>query len=71
LPIVEAARTALNPFCAQPGGPGTPIPPRAGPVECSFIPGSYYVMFAIFTAVALLGVILGLLVRARTRAAAA
>ncbi len=71
LNIVEGARTALNPYCAWQGGPGTPIPPGAGPVECAFIPGSYYVMFAIFSAVALLGVALGLLLRARSRTAAA
>jgi hypothetical protein len=69
--IVQGVRTALNPYCAQPGGPSTPIPPAAGPVECAFIPGSYYVMFAIFTAIALLGVALELLLRTRSRAAAA
>jgi hypothetical protein len=71
LNIVEGARTALNPYCAQPGGPGTQIPPQAGPVECALIPGSYYVMFATFTAIALLGVVLGLLLHARSRTAAA
>jgi hypothetical protein len=70
LHIVEGAKTALNPYCAQPGDPGTPIPPGAGPVECAFIPGSYYVMFAIFAAIALLGVALELLVRTRSCAAA-
>jgi len=69
--IVQGVRTALNPYCAQLGGPGTPIPPPVGPVECAFIPGSYYVMFAIFTAIALLGVALEFLLRARSRAAAA
>jgi hypothetical protein len=47
------------------------MPPPAGPVEGVFTPGSYYVMFAVFTAVALLGVALELLLRARSRAAAA
>jgi hypothetical protein len=64
--IAAGVRTALNPYCAQ-QGPGTTIPPPAGPVECAFIPGSYYVMFAIFTAIALLGVALGFLMRARPR----
>jgi hypothetical protein len=68
--LVQGVRTALNPYCAQ-LGPGTPIPPAAGTVECAFIPGSYYVMFAIFTAIALLGVALKLLLRARSHAAAA
>ena len=67
--MVEALRTALNPYCDQ-RGPGTTMPPPAGPVECAFVPGSYYVMFVIFTAVALVGVALGLLVRARSRPAA-
>ncbi len=65
LHMIQGVRTALNPYCAEPGGPGTPIPPGAGPVECAFIPGSYYVMFGIFTAVALVGVVLGFLLRAR------
>jgi hypothetical protein len=68
--IVQGVRTALNPYCALPGGPATGIPPAAGPVVCAYIPGSYYVMFAIFTAIALLGVALGLLLSARSRAAA-
>jgi hypothetical protein len=68
LHIAQGIRTALNPYCAQPGGPDTTMPPPAGPVECAFIPGSYYVMFAVFTIVALLGVALELLPRARSRA---
>lgn len=77
--ILEGVRTALNPYCAQSRGAGTPaspatgsieIPPGVDQVECAFIPGSYYVMFAIFTAIALLGVALGLFVRRRFRAAA-
>jgi hypothetical protein len=78
--IVEGVRTALNPYCAQSFGSGTPaspatgsieIPPGAGPVECAYIPVSYYVMFAIFAAIALLGVALGLFARRRFRTAAA
>ena len=61
LHIAQGIRTALNPYCAQPVGPGTTMPPPAGPVECAFVPGSYYVMFVIFTALALAGVALGLL----------
>lgn len=63
--IVQGIRTALNPFCAQ-QDPGSPIPPPAGPVECAFIPGSYYVMFAISLAIALSGIGLYLLLRTRS-----
>jgi hypothetical protein len=63
--IAAGVRTALNPYCDQ-QGPATTIPPPAGPVECALIPGSYYVMFAIFTAIALFGVVLRVL-RARRR----
>ena len=75
--LVRGLLTALNPYCGEPG-PGAPMPPRPGPVECAFVPGSYYVMFAIFTAVSLqasvpaarcrtlAGVALGLLMRARS-----
>jgi hypothetical protein len=69
--IAEGARSALNPFCDQSMGPGTPLPPPPGPVECAYIPGSYYVMFAVFAAIALAGLALGLLLRARSRAATA
>jgi hypothetical protein len=67
--IFDGVRTALDPYCAQ-QGPGTLLPPPAGPVECANIPGSYYVMFAVFAAIALLGVALGLFARRRFRAAA-
>ena len=67
--MIEGARTALNPYCAE-QGPATLLPPPASPVECAYIPGSYYVMFAIFAAIALLGVALGLFARRRFRAAA-
>lgn len=69
--VVEGVRTVLNPFCAQPGGPGIPLPSPPGTVECAYIPGSYYVMFAVFAAIALLGVAIGLLLRTRSRAVAA
>jgi hypothetical protein len=78
--ILEGIRTALNPYCAQSRGLGTPaspatgsieIPPGVDQVECALIPGSYYMMFVIFAAVALLGVTLGLLLRRRFRVAAA
>jgi hypothetical protein len=68
--IVKGVRTTLNPYCAQ-QGPGTLLPPPAGPVECAYIPGSYYVMFAVFAAIALLGFALGLFARRRFRATAA
>jgi hypothetical protein len=63
--LVRGLLTALYPYCGEPG-PGAPMPPPPGPVECAFVPGSYCVMFAIFTAVALAGVALGLLMRARS-----
>jgi hypothetical protein len=64
--FVQGIRTALNPYCAE-QGPGTMMPPPPGPVECALVPPSYYVMFVIFTAVALAGVGLGLLTCARSR----
>ena len=64
--IVQGLQTAVNPYCHH-QDPGTTVPPPAGPVECALIPGSYYMMFAIFTAIALIGVALGLLLRARSR----
>ena len=63
--MVEGLRTALNPYCDW-RGPGTTISPPAGPVECTFVPGSYYVMFVISVAVALSGVALYLLLRGRS-----
>jgi hypothetical protein len=68
--IVAGLRTVLNPYCDQ-RSPGTTIPPPSGPVECAFIPSSYYVMFVIFTALALVGVALGLFLRAHSRPSAA
>jgi hypothetical protein len=67
--LVRGLLTALNPYCGEPG-PGAPMPPPPGPVGCAFVPGSYYVKFATFTAVALAGVALGLLMRARSRPSA-
>ena len=65
LHIINGARTALNPYCAQMGEPGALVAGAAdpGPVSCSFVPASYYVMFAVFAAVALFGVALGRLLR--------
>ncbi len=67
LHIINGARTALNPYCAQMGEPGALVAGAADPgpvsVSCSFIPASYYVMFAMFAAVALFGVALGRLLR--------
>ncbi len=63
LHIFNGVRAALNPYCAQPGGPGMPGAPTPDPVSCSFVPASYYVMFAVFAAVALFGVALGRLLR--------
>jgi hypothetical protein len=70
LHISNGIRSALNPYCAQPGDPGTPV---RGPVSvsCLDVPASYYVMFAVFAAVALFGVALGLLLRRTGRHAAA
>ena len=68
--MIQGLRTALNPYCAQ-QGPGTNMPPPPGLVECAFVPVSYYVMFAIFTAIALAGVVLGRLQRASSRPASA
>lgn len=69
LHIFNGVRSALNPYCAQPGDPGTPTP---GPVSvsCSFVPASYYVMFAVFAAIALFGLTVGLLLRRTGRHAA-
>ncbi|MDP8900006.1 MAG: hypothetical protein M3N33_02425 [Actinomycetota bacterium] len=65
LHIINGARTALNPYCAQMGEPGALVAGAAdpGPVSVSFVPASYYVMFAVFAAVALFGVALGRLLR--------
>ncbi len=72
LHISDGIRSALNPYCAQPGEPGMPGAPVPGPVSvsCSFVPASYYVMFAVFAAVALFGVAVGLLLRRTGRPAA-
>jgi hypothetical protein len=73
LHIFNGVMTALNPYCAQPGGPGAqPGAEALGPVSvsCSFVPASYYAMFAVFAAVALFGVALGRLLRRTGRRAA-
>jgi hypothetical protein len=55
---------ALNPYCLEDlNSPGISVPPSAGTVSCSYAPASYYALFAI----ALSGVALYLLLRARSR----
>lgn len=61
--VVQGIRSALNPYCAQPGGPGTAVPADAGPIGCAFVPASYYAIFAFFATVAILGVAPRLLLR--------
>ena len=74
LHIFNGVRTALNPYCAEMGRPGAQVAGAADPgpvsVSCSFVPASYYVMFAVFAAVALFGVALGRLLRRTGRRAA-
>ena len=59
--IIDAALTALNPYCA--GDVGTP---DVGTVTCYYTPASYYVMFVISVAITLSGVVVYLLLRARS-----
>ncbi|HEX2728976.1 MAG TPA: hypothetical protein VHM16_04425 [Rubrobacteraceae bacterium] len=71
--MIDSARSAVNPYCNI-TGPNTGeinIPPEVSMVECSYSPASYYVMFAVFAAITLLGVCLGLLLRARSDTTAA
>lgn len=70
--MLDAARSAMNPYCntTGPNAGAISITPEASAVDCSYIPTSYYVMFAIFAAITLLGVCLGLFLRARSRATA-
>ena len=74
LHIFKGLRTALNPYCAEMGKPGTLVAGAADPgpvsVSCWFVPASYYAMFAVFPAVALFGVALGRLLRRAGRRAA-
>lgn len=71
LHIADGVRSALNPYCDQSRGPGAPAPPgMPDSVSCSSVPASYYAMFAVFAAVALFGVALGLLLRRTGRRAA-
>jgi hypothetical protein len=66
--IVEGIRTALNPYCSGDIHSGQIVlQPGEGPVSCSYIPFSYYVMFAISLTIALSGIALYLLLRARSR----
>lgn len=70
--ITDAALTALNPYCSGDlQGGGIVAPSGAGTVSCSYVPASYYVMFGISVAIALSGVALFLLLRARSRDGAA
>ena len=68
----NGVRTALNPYWAEMGKPGALVAAAAdpGPVSCSFVPASYYAMFAVFAAVTLFGVALGRLLRRAGRRAA-
>ena len=67
LHIFNGIRSALNPYCAGMGEPGARVAGAADPgpvsVSCSFVPASYYVMSAVFAAVALFGVAVGLLLQ--------
>ena len=70
--ITATALTALNPYCSGDLYSGRiAVPPGEGPVTCSFVPASYYVMFVISVAVALSGLALYYQVlRARSRGGA-
>lgn len=70
--LLDAARSAVNPYCKNVGPNAGRIsaPPDTGMVACTYVPTSYYVMFAVFAAIALLGVCLGAL-HARSSANAA
>lgn len=70
--LLDATRSASNPYCNNAGPRAGEIsaPPDIGMVECTYVPASYYVMFAVFAAIALLGVCLGVLLRARPQATA-
>jgi len=72
LHISHGIKSALNPYCPQPGEPGMPGTPVPGPVSlsCSFVPASYYVMFGVFAAVALFGVAVRFMPRRTGRRAA-
>jgi hypothetical protein len=66
--IIGAALTALNPYCSGDLHSGEIVlPPGEGPVSCSYIPASYYILFAISVAIALSGIVLYLLLRPRSR----
>jgi hypothetical protein len=65
--IIDAALTALNPYCSEYfNNPGIGVPPSAGTVTCYYTPASYYVMFVISVAITLSGVAIYLLLRARS-----
>ena len=70
--VVGAIRTSLNPYCAGDlNSGGISSPPEAGVVACSYVPAGYYALFAVFTAITLVGVGLGFLRHHRYRATAA
>ena len=65
--IIDAALTALNPYCSEYfNSPGIGVPRSAGTVTCYYTPASYYVMFVISVAITLSGVVVYLLLRARS-----
>ncbi len=70
LHISNGIRSALNPYCPQPGEPGMPGTPGPRPVSVSFVPASYYAMFAVFAAVALFGVAVRFMLRRTGRSVA-
>ncbi len=65
--IIGAARTALNPYCSGDLHSGEIVLPGEGQVSCSYIPASYYILFAISVAIALSGIALYQLLRPRSR----
>ena len=66
--ITDAALTALNPYCSGDLYSGRIVaPPGKVTVSCSYVPAGYYVMFVISVAITLSGVLLFLLLRARSR----
>lgn len=65
--IIAAALTAMNPYCSGDLRSGRIVaPPGAGTVSCANVPASYYMMFVISVAITLSGVVVYLLLRARS-----
>ena len=71
---IQRRQDDAEPVLRANGGPGALVAGAADPgpvsVSCSFVPASYYVMFAVFAVVALFGVALGRLLRRTGRRAA-